>query len=265
MQNASLYIHQAGKGKVPRGWYRRKTVDIQRLYFIKCGTGYIIDEKEGRIPFLANHIYLFPNNYKQEFFSDPDDPIDHIYVDFTTTPPIIDSKPLVYSAEDDQALTKMVELLDSLFVERSMIPGHIVEPPTFFGPVSNAKSGSYDEYKQLLFLLITSFLVALSHKKEIPFSNDKVISDALEFMRSHYSEKIDIEAVAKHVGYNVHHFIRRFHSIMGITPYSYLRNIRLTKARYLIAEGVTLAKAADQVGYESASSLSRAMRSIRYE
>ncbi len=263
MQDISLYIIQAGKGKVPKGWFRKQTINIQRLYYIKSGDGYMIDDKRNQIPFKPRHIYLFPNNYNQEFVTDPDDAIDHIYIDFTTTPPIIAKEPLVYPVGNGSGLIRMVELFDRLLVERCMDPAHIVEPPSFFGEISNAENGSYEEYKQLLHLLTRSLLVMLSYQKDIPYSTDRVVSAALEYMRLHYSEKIDTEVIARQFGCNVHHFIRRFHSVMGITPYAYLRHLRLTQALDLISGGASLATAAEQVGYESASSLSRALRDIR--
>ncbi len=265
MQNISLYVHQAGKGRVPRGWYRKKTINIQRLYYIKSGTGYMIDEKKNKIRFVPGCIYLFPNNYNQEFVTDPDDTIDHLYIDFNTTPPIIGPSPLVYKTEESPELLQTVKLLDILLVERSTEPGHSVETPKSFGFIQNAESGSYEEYKQLLHTLIFGFLIMLSRQGEISFSEDKVISESLEYIREHYEGDIDIEMLSKHFGYSVHHFIRRFHSVMGTTPYAYIRYLRLIKAQELISEGETLAKAAGLVGYESASSLSRALRDMREE
>ena len=46
---------------------------------------------------------------------------------------------------------------------------------------------------------------------------------------------------------------------MKQTPYTYLKNYRLFKARNLLLEGVSAEKAAERVGYESAASLTRAL------
>ncbi len=260
MQNISLFIEQAGKGKVPFGWFRKQTINIQRLYYIKSGDGYMVDESGARTPFLAHHMYLFPHNYNQEFVSHPDNPIDHIYIDFATTPPIIAKSPLIYPVGNGSSLMRMVDLLDSLLIERCPDPSHRIEPPAFFSEVTDAESGSYEEYKQLLHTLIAGLLTMLSYQKEIPFSQDPVVTGALEYMRTNYAASVNIEEVAGHFGYNVNHFIRRFRSVMGITPYAYLRHYRLSKARALIAGGMAVSEAAERVGYESASGLFRALK-----
>jgi AraC-like DNA-binding protein len=52
-------------------------------------------------------------------------------------------------------------------------------------------------------------------------------------------------------------FARRFRELMGITPLDYLTQWRMTVAQSLIAQGVTIKSVAPQVGYASASVLTR--------
>jgi len=68
-----------------------------------------------------------------------------------------------------------------------------------------------------------------------------------------------VSDLSTRAGFEQNYFIRRFKNVMGVTPYAYLRSYRLLKARELMAGGCTVARAAELVGYENASSLSRAL------
>lgn len=259
MRHISLYIEQFGKGRVPNGWYRRLTVNIQRLYYIKSGTGYMIGRYGERTPFVPGMIYIFPNNFRQDFVSDEQDSIDHIYMDFSSTPPIVSPQPLVYDVATMPAVGQLLALLDELLVERNMEAIPPIEPPAFFGLHDETEDGSPDEFNKVLYKQAMCLLFLLNREQEIPFSEDQGVTNALEFIRKHYTDRIDIGMIAAKSGYSPDHFIRRFKSVMGVTPYAYLRNYRLYRAEDMIAHGMSVTDTAKAIGYESVVCLSRAM------
>ena len=63
--------------------------------------------------------------------------------------------------------------------------------------------------------------------------------------------------------YKRQHFIRVFRRAMGITPYQYLRQVRLNRAASLLRRGQSVSGAAAACGFESAAALSHAMRKSR--
>ena len=253
MENISLHIHQGYKGFAPAEWFHAKSVNIQRLYYINGGTGFMLT-KNGKEPLLPGKFYLFASNLAQEFRNDPDDPIDHIYFDFYSTPPIISPGPLVFDASSGR-LKALAEFLDASVKHRSdcPLPHDLPEPPS-------APRGSDGEYSQLLHELLRVSLLTLSDVREIPFMTDRIVSDTLEFIRTNYSEPIGVKEMSSRLGFDQNYFIRRFKELTGGTPYAYLNTYRLEKARELIASGETIARAASLVGYENASSLSRALK-----
>ena len=269
LRKISLYIFQAGKGLAPEQWFQteaisldRRMITLQRLYYIKGGRGEMILPDGERLPFVPGNIYVYPYNLPQRFVTDAHDRIDHIYFDFISTPPVIADRPIVYPVMSGSPVSHMVALLDSLLIERD---GGGYTPAMRIRPVADTPSGSEEEYRQTLYQLLYTLLTLLSHERELPFMSDEVIVSSLEYIREHDGERISVAELASRAGFELNYFIRRFKRAMGITPYAYMRACRLLRAGELISGGSSVMAAAEETGYENASSLSRAMRGLRGE
>ena len=101
----------------------------------------------------------------------------------------------------------------------------------------------------------------MSRNTPLPFVHDEVILRTVDYMEENLSspEPLRVKELAKRAGFEENYFIRRFKNALGMTPYAFLRSRRLYKARELIADGMSVTHAAEAVGYENASSLSRAL------
>lgn len=256
MNNIRLFIDHLGSGYAPGDWWLKNHDEMQRLYYIKGGTGYFWLDKSTRVQFEKGKIYVFPHNMHVNFETTTEDPINHIYFDFISYPPIISTAPVVYDVEPDSSVMRTLDLLESLFRQYDMPRMTERKIPR----IAEAPAGSFDEKRQILYNSLLLLLNLLSEERELPFSNDAVINDVLAYIRKHYMEPITVSELAEHCGFVVNYFIRRFKSVMGQTPYSYLRSYRLLCARELLATGYTLLQTAEMVGYDNASSLSRALR-----
>lgn len=72
-----------------------------------------------------------------------------------------------------------------------------------------------------------------------------------------------IEELAKIVGASRSSFAEKFTAILGVPPARYLAQVRMLKAQEMLAAGsVRLAEVAEQLGYESEASFSRAFKRI---
>jgi len=247
LQKFSVYLNHCGECSVTREWWLAQALRMQRLYYIRQGSGYYTLGDGSRMPFEAGKIYVHPYNLHDEFYSSPNDPIDHVFFDFITTPPIISPEPLIYDVPDGSSLAAMIELLSARYREAGLHMLHQLVP----------------EQRLLFASLLESLLWMLHLTKPLPFSDDSALCDTLEYIRKHYAEPLNIAGLASMAGYDSNYFIRRFKDVMGITPYAYLRAYRLLKAGELIGAGYTFAQAAESVGYENASSLSRALSASR--
>ena len=66
-------------------------------------------------------------------------------------------------------------------------------------------------------------------------SQKSEIQKSLEYINLHFREKITLNDVAQHTGYNPSHFSKLFHQKMGVTFNHYVSSIRLNYAKRLLA------------------------------
>lgn len=84
------------------------------------------------------------------------------------------------------------------------------------------------------------------------------ISNAIRYMETHLDRKVAMEDLASLASMSLSAFHRSFREVTGDTPLQYLKELRLNRARNMIAFGGKPANAAARsVGYESANQFSR--------
>ena len=115
--------------------------------------------------------------------------------------------------------------------------------------------------------LVTAYFQCLLRLalEEAPFlaPGDERLAPALECIHRRFGEKLTLETLAALTHLEKNHFIRVFRRAMGITPYQYLRQVRLNRAASLLRRGQSVSGAAAACGFESAAALSHAMRKSR--
>lgn len=87
------------------------------------------------------------------------------------------------------------------------------------------------------------------------------IEKAKDYLISHFSENISLQKVAEHCCVSVFHFCRIFKSIMKVTPYQYVNEIRLHHARLLLENSrQSITHVAFQCGFNSVERFDHAYR-----
>jgi len=66
--------------------------------------------------------------------------------------------------------------------------------------------------------------------------HDEIIEKAMEYMKNNLHTKIILPVIAEKSTISYVHFIRRFKSATGITPFQYLANLRLERAQQLLTD-----------------------------
>jgi AraC-like DNA-binding protein len=83
------------------------------------------------------------------------------------------------------------------------------------------------------------------------------VRDAIE---QRYAEPLRLAELSQVAGLSPHHVIRAFHAEVGLTPHAYLVDVRVRRARELLAAGVPPADVALRVGFADQAHLTRAFK-----
>lgn len=94
----------------------------------------------------------------------------------------------------------------------------------------------------------------------LPRRDILAVEAACELMQSFYHSPIDVAELGDRVGMSRYHFIRVFHRATGLTPSAFLRQVRLSRARDLIASGGELADIAADTGFADQAHMTREFR-----
>lgn len=82
-----------------------------------------------------------------------------------------------------------------------------------------------------------------------------------EHIDNHFAEPIRLGALADLVGLSPFYLLRLFKRVTGQTPHSYLQQIRVTRAREMIAAGMSISQAAFSSGFADQSHFTRNFKS----
>lgn len=123
--------------------------------------------------------------------------------------------------------------------------------------VLEAAPGREERLRSLLALLTGKYGQPL--RQEPPAYREEVAA-ACAFLEAHYGEPIRLEEICRRAGLSKSTLLRAFARAKGVTPYSYLENIRVNEAKRLLAEGVPPAEAALRTGFSDQSHLTHCFR-----
>ncbi|WP_187355172.1 response regulator [Paenibacillus tengchongensis] len=95
------------------------------------------------------------------------------------------------------------------------------------------------------------------------YRNSQDLNEAIRFIHENYHKPLDLAMVSNHVSLNYAYFSNLFKKNVGKGFAEYLRDVRLDKARRLLADtDYKIVEIAPLVGYESYKSFTRAFREV---
>ncbi|MBW4083681.1 response regulator [Paenibacillus sp. S150] len=95
------------------------------------------------------------------------------------------------------------------------------------------------------------------------YRNTQDLNEAIRYIHENYHKPLDLAMVSNHVSLNYAYFSNLFKKSIGKGFAEYLRDVRLDKARRLLAETEhKIVEVAAMVGYESYKSFTRAFRDV---
>lgn len=115
--------------------------------------------------------------------------------------------------------------------------------------------GSRELCKEENLLLLISLLIQKYGQPTPGFLPEcrEEIEKACDFMEQHFADRICLDQICRHAGLSKSTLLRAFTKAKGVTPYSYLENIRVGKAKKLLEKDVPPIEAAMQTGFSDQS------------
>lgn len=134
----------------------------------------------------------------------------------------------------------------------------------FFTLLERIDVPEHDE-RGLTATLVRAFTLALGqrhgHRHSEPSGSGKLsaaqLSDVHLWTEARLHTAITVEQMAAHVGLSSSHFARLFRQACGMTPWTYVVNLRLDRAARLLGEGESISDVAFGCGFSDQAHLSR--------
>ena len=169
-------------------------------------------------------------------YTDLADNLEHTYVAFTSTHPILSTDVMMIDPESSNWMRSAL----SVFID-------ICKLDYLYRTAPNPHPNK-DELN--LLKAVTVYVT----EKMLSAHNDRVIADptvisALNMMTENLNVRLTVADIAEKHGMTVNGFIKKFTRCIGETPYSYMKNLKIRTALMLRENGMTLEKAAEACGY----------------
>ena len=237
-------LYSCGSCVAPPDWDTKGSPRPYRLYYVIDGEAYYTERGERR-RLLPKHFYLFPSSMPFNVQQDSENRLNHLYYDFMMTPSVVSAAPLCCSVDDHPLIQKLLTLMQE--------------------SVNSYRYEKCSELEGVVISLLEGFLSLFLEIAPPKKTLDKDVVFALEYIEKNYAEEISVKGIAELVYLDEDYFIRKFKRSLGITPYAYIRNLRLAVARELRHGGESLTGAAASVGFKYPSSYCRALNKKRDE
>lgn len=168
---------------------------------------------------------------------------------------------------DGAASRPLLAALPPLAVVKADV-GSCPVSPAIFEEIGRAQDGQQALLDRTMDLLLITALQAWFTRPgaQLPgwYHADAVVGPALRLLHTDPAHPWTLAALATKTGVSKANLVRRFTSLVGRPPMTYLRELRLTLAADLLREpGVTLAAVARRVGFSTAFALSTAFKRDR--
>jgi AraC-like DNA-binding protein len=117
-------------------------------------------------------------------------------------------------------------------------------------------------HPESLMTLAFSYLLECQRSTVRKQNEPRAIYNAKQYLDANFSEQIHLTDLAHVSGLSSFYFLRSFQKATGLTPHEYLCNLRVERARKLLANGTSISDTAIQTGFVDQSHLHRHFRRL---
>ncbi|MGC4092650.1 MAG: AraC family transcriptional regulator [Polyangiaceae bacterium] len=104
--------------------------------------------------------------------------------------------------------------------------------------------------------------LAFAAIQEAKCEQSRAVRRALEHLRDRFDVDVTLDALADHAGTDKFHLCRAFRAQVGLPPHAYLTQLRIRRAKELLAAGMKPSEVAPRVGLYDQSLLNRHFRRL---
>lgn len=91
----------------------------------------------------------------------------------------------------------------------------------------------------------------------LPSQDNQAVARAQDYLQTYYADDVSLDDLARAVNLSPYHLSRMFKAHTGLPPHKYLIQVRLQRAKVLLAEGQAIADVAVAVGFADQSHLTK--------
>ena len=116
------------------------------------------------------------------------------------------------------------------------------------------------EHETALLQILATFI--RSHADDTPPESqagreNRAVQQVKDYLHSHYAEDVSLNDLSRITGLSRYHLVRTFCQTVGVAPHAYLRQVRIGKAKHLLAARRPIAEVALATGFTDQSHLTR--------
>lgn len=210
------------------------------LIFIYEGKGVFSNGKE-KIQVGEGDLVYFPIGGVKKMYTDDNNPLKMYTVNFAAAYPYIENDEWkIKEAQFDFAFVKNVTE-----VKRHMFMN-------LFERLCRLYLSGEDMQKFKLketMIEILELTELCNENKMVNYSNRIKVNKAVKYISDHFEDKITLEKLANEAGMSSSHFSAVFRDLIGKSPIDYLLNVRITKAKQLLCDGISVTKVSELTGF----------------
>lgn len=95
---------------------------------------------------------------------------------------------------------------------------------------------------------------------ERPKASLEVVASTKSFLQENMCGKVNLEELARVAGLSRYHFLRVFQEQTGLPPHTYQNQLRVNRAKEMLAESMPIAQVAAELGFTDQSHFSRVFK-----
>ncbi len=207
--------------------YKDISVSFSRLYYIIDGEAYY-EENGKKVRFKKGYLYLTPVRHTYTVSENPENKLLHTYCHITTLPEV--SRFTEIEVKDGTPLADAVALWRKYVCSKDSA------------------------------LIADTVQFLLSRISEQISPKNTVAVQAKRYIDTLKTNSLDMAGMSHALGYTREHITREFYSVYKATPKQYFNSRRMSVAADKLCEGEKVKAVADQLGFASPYSFSKAFK-----